>query len=86
MAWGCTFLETHERRQMTSEQTILVVEDESEIREGIRILLGGEGYTILEAADGRQALEYPLDDIDLRSWWLAAGHSPCAGFPRQRSS
>lgn len=50
---------------MTSEQTILVVEDESEIREGIRILLGGEGYTILEASDGRQALEYPLDDIDL---------------------
>lgn len=47
------------------DQTILIVEDESEIREGIRILLGGEGYTILEAADGPQALELLSSDIDL---------------------
>ena len=44
---------------------ILVVEDEPEIREGIRILLGGEAYEIIEAADGEQALEVLSDDIDL---------------------
>lgn len=34
---------------MKKQQTILIVEDEAEIREGIRILLSGESYTILEA-------------------------------------
>lgn len=48
-----------------NDQTILIVEDEDEIREGIRILLGGEGYAILEASDGRQALEHVSDDVDL---------------------
>ena len=37
-------------------QTILVVDDDAEIREGIRILLTGENYTILEAESGAQAL------------------------------
>ena len=46
-------------------QTILIVEDESDIREGIRILLSGEGYTILEAAGGQQALNMLSDVIDL---------------------
>lgn len=47
------------------DQSILIVEDEDEIREGIRILLGGEGYTILEASSGQQALELISDDVDL---------------------
>ncbi|MDO4807181.1 MAG: response regulator transcription factor [Coriobacteriales bacterium] len=46
-------------------QTILVIEDEAEIREGIRILLGGDEYTILEAANGNEALEQFSDAIDL---------------------
>lgn len=36
---------------------ILIVDDNSEIREIIHILLGGEGFDILEASDGQQALD-----------------------------
>lgn len=46
-------------------QTILVVEDEADIREGIRILLGGEEFTVLEAASGQEALELFSDAVDL---------------------
>ncbi len=37
-------------------QTILIVDDEPEVRTLLRTGLEGEGYSILEAADGRQAL------------------------------
>ena len=47
------------------KQTILLVEDEAEIREGIRILLSGENYSILEAPDGPTALRMMNDQIDL---------------------
>ncbi|MCQ2537980.1 MAG: response regulator transcription factor [Lachnospiraceae bacterium] len=46
-------------------QVILVVEDDSDIREGIRILLSGEGYTVLEAPSGEEALEMINDAVDL---------------------
>lgn len=46
-------------------QTILIVDDDTEIREGLRILLSGENYMILEAADGKQALDQMSDTIDL---------------------
>ena len=45
--------------------TILIVEDEADIREGIGILLSGENYRILEAENGRQALSMMNRDIDL---------------------
>lgn len=48
-----------------STQTILIVDDDAEIREGIRILLTGENYTIIEAEDGRQALERLTQAVDL---------------------
>ena len=48
-----------------SSQVILVVEDEPAIREGIRILLGGEGYIVLEAASGEDALMQMNDAVDL---------------------
>ena len=48
-----------------TKQTILIVEDEAEIREGIRILLSGENYSILEAENGEQALNQMSDQIDL---------------------
>jgi len=38
-------------------QTVLVVDDEKEIREAIGIYLRNEGLNVLEAGDGRQALE-----------------------------
>ena len=50
---------------MVDKQRILIVDDDTEIREGLRILLSGENYTILEAADGKQALEQMSDTIDL---------------------
>lgn len=46
-------------------QTILIVDDDAEIREGIRILLAGENYTIIEAENGQRALELLTDSVDL---------------------
>lgn len=37
--------------------TIIVVDDDEEIREIVKVLLSSEGYTIYPAADGKQALE-----------------------------
>ena len=48
-----------------NHHTILIVEDEAEIREGIRILLSGENYAILEAENGKQALKKMSDQVDL---------------------
>ncbi len=48
-------------------ETILVAEDDSEVRKLIRLVLGGNGYRVLEAADGQDALsvfnrgEHPID-------------------------
>jgi CheY-like chemotaxis protein len=38
-------------------ETILVAEDESAVRTLIKDVLTGQGYTVLEAANGREALE-----------------------------
>lgn len=35
-----------------AEQTILIAEDDPDIRDGVRILLSGEGYHIIEAENG----------------------------------
>lgn len=48
-----------------AEQTILIVEDDPDIRDGVRILLSGEGYRIREAENGRQALERFDAAVDL---------------------
>lgn len=48
-----------------NSQVILLVEDDLSIREGIRILLGGEGYTVLEAGSGEEALSCMNDAVDL---------------------
>ena len=45
---------------------ILVVDDEPDIRELIRFYLEKEGFTMLEAANGKQALDiFENDYIDL---------------------
>lgn len=50
---------------MKNATKILIVDDDSEIREIVRILLQSEGFTILEAADGATALSTFSDDVDL---------------------
>ena len=47
------------------EQTILIVEDDPDIRDGVRILLAGEGYRVLEAENGVKALQTFTPDVDL---------------------
>lgn len=49
----------------TMTQKILVVEDEEDIREGIKILLNGENYEVCEAGTGEEALEKMSEEIDL---------------------
>lgn len=41
-----------------NKSTILVVDDNAEIREIIHVLLAGEGFQVTEAADGQTALNY----------------------------
>ena len=44
---------------------ILIVEDDADIREGVRILLEGEGYSVSEAENGRKGLELLKEEPDL---------------------
>lgn len=46
-------------------EKILIVEDDEDIREGVRILLEGEGYDVIEAENGRKGLELLSEDPDL---------------------
>lgn len=48
-----------------SNANILVIEDDEDIREGIRILLKSEDYHITEAADGWEGLRLLAEDTDL---------------------
>ncbi len=42
---------------MASKQTILIVDDEKEIRQMLQEFLEGKGYAVLVAEDGQQALQ-----------------------------
>jgi CheY-like chemotaxis protein len=42
----------------TRRGTVLIVEDDSDVRESVRTVVEEEGYGVVEAADGQQALEY----------------------------
>lgn len=44
---------------------ILIVEDDPDIREGVRILLESENYTVQEAENGRKGLELLDEAVDL---------------------
>lgn len=48
-----------------SDYTIMIVEDDADIREGIRILFKGENYNIHEVASGEECMEKFTEDIDL---------------------
>ena len=58
------FMKNWEEKRMAG-QTILIVEDDPDIRDGVRILLSGEGYHILEAENGLRALELFNPEVDL---------------------
>lgn len=47
------------------KSTILLIEDDADIREGIRILLESENYEILEAENGFKGLELLSNAVDL---------------------
>lgn len=44
---------------------ILLVEDDQETRQMLSVILAAEGYTVLEAATGTDALKRSLDGVDL---------------------
>ena len=46
-------------------EKILIIEDDEDIREGVRILLEGEGYSVVEAENGRKGLELLGEEPDL---------------------
>ena len=46
-------------------EKILIIEDDADIREGVRILLEGEGYSVSEAENGRKGLELLKEEPDL---------------------
>ena len=48
-----------------SKERILIVEDDADIREGVRILLESEDYMVDEAENGRKGIENLRDDTDL---------------------
>lgn len=47
------------------KESVLIIEDDADIREGVRILLESEGYHIVEAENGSQGLELLDGTIDL---------------------
>ena len=49
---------------MQEKQKILVADDEPEIREVLRMMLGSEGYEILEAVNAKEAVEQ-AERVDL---------------------
>lgn len=49
---------------MNTEE-ILIIEDDTDIREGVRILLESENYKIVEATNGQEGLDHLNDEVDL---------------------
>lgn len=43
----------------------MIVDDDKDIREVIQVLLSSEGYNVIEASNGKEALELVDDDTDL---------------------
>lgn len=48
-----------------NEEKILIIEDDADIREGVRILLESEGYSVIEAEEGNAGLQELSEDIRL---------------------
>lgn len=59
--------------EVTQTQTVLVVDDDADIRESVRELLEDAGYAVIVASDGQQAFDYldsqpPPDCVVLDLW------------------
>lgn len=66
------------------QQTILIVDDEPQVRELLRTGLEAEGFHILEAADGRQAMEHiARHDVSLITLDLKLGGEDGLKFARE---
>ncbi len=50
---------------MNEDRTILIADDDDEIREVIRILLENEGYHVWEAVNGKEAIEKMSSEVSL---------------------
>lgn len=50
---------------MNEDRTILIADDDDEIREVIRILLENEGYYVLEAVNGKEAIDKMTSEVAL---------------------
>lgn len=46
-------------------EKIMIVDDDKDTREVIQVLLSSEGYNVIEASNGKEALELVDDDTDL---------------------
>lgn len=57
-------MKTGEGERM-AHANILVIEDDADIREGVRILLESENYSVAEAENGRKGLEKLNEETDL---------------------
>jgi CheY-like chemotaxis protein len=84
-------------RVPAAERPILIVDDERDTREALRGMLEDQGYSVVEAANGRKALHYLTSDqlepqlilVDLRmpemtGWELVAlvkAYAPLSGIP-----
>jgi CheY-like chemotaxis protein len=60
---------------LANRRRVLLVDDDPDIREGMRDILADEGYEMIEASDGQQALDYlrthPLPPVVLLDWNMA---------------
>ena len=65
---------------MPAKCPLLVVDDDADIREAIRITLEDEGYDVVEASDGREALDWlqsnPAPAVVLLDWNMAPMNGP----------
>jgi len=52
------------QRAVASSKPILIVEDDSDLREGLECLLEACGYAVVAAADGEEALRHLRDGLD----------------------
>lgn len=50
---------------LTEHREVLVIEDDPDIRESVRVLLLGEGFQVVEACDGDSGLKKMTEDICL---------------------